>query len=760
MKQKLLKSLLAVALLLAGGNVWAQYTSTLYSQDFESFAADAAFSTVPGYWERASAAVEKIVENAGNKNLTYQSGGGSTRNAAINFNISDKYTAGDNWTVSFDAALTPGNKDGGMFLGIVGENGTATAGNAWSPSTGNLFSLTAASSSSTSCTVSLGAYTLDDPLTLTSGSYYHYVLNWDGSNINLTITKNGEVTPALSTSKVYSSSDNTTYGNPKAIFWVTPRYYGTTNIDNILVTEEVTSEVVSAPAIGAPVYAGDNRTITITSGTSTASNAVTTYYTIDGTTPSASNNEGSFTTASKDVTITSNCTVKAISISSTDVESSVASLDVTVGILTLNAPYFVKDSYADGSYTVTIVSDQSSLAYAPASVVVKYSINGGDEVEFSSAILLSDGETVTAHVESAGYTNSSNANMTAYARPVFGEVWTIDFAGQATVDKGGVTVSATAFSAGGVDFGTITSDSYTSNDKFGVKTGTSWLLRSTGNKGLYSFNGSATPIGIANLTEGQYVVINCNGQAYMYNSTSGVGEYKSDFSTSSQIVLRANADGNMVVNLQRYIYIQWIAVYDELEPATMSVKADKWGTFIAPFAVDLPSGVEAYTVTGISGTSLVKVPVETTIPANTPVVLNNTTGADVSETFYGAQRTADSYTVGNLTGVYTAATIPASDGDHVRYVLQTPTSGVNEGVQAFYKVASDFTATPNRCYLSVPSEAAVKAAFFELGDADAISDVRSKMEDGRSEIFNLAGQRLNKAQKGVNIVNGKKVLVK
>ena len=424
--------------------------------------------------------------------------------------------------------------------------------------------------------------------------------------------------------------------------------------------------------------------------------------------------------------------------------------------ITLNAPTFIKTAYADGTYTVTMSSDQSDLSIVPSSVTLKYSINGGEEVAYMGAFALNDGQTVSAHAESVGYANSSNANLTAYARPVFGEVWTLDFAGQATADKGGVTVSETAFSAGGVDFGTITSGSYTSNDNFGVKTGTSWLLRSTGNKGLYSFNNSSTPIGIANLVEGQYVVINCNNQANMYNGVSGVGEYKSDYSTASQVVLKATADGNMNVGFDRYVYIQWIAVYDELEPATMSIKVDKWGTFIAPFDVTIPDGVEAYKVTGVSGTYLVKEAVETTIPANTPVVLNNTTGADVSETFYGAQRTADSYTVGNLTGVYTAATIPASDEDHVRYVLQT-----KSGVQAFYKVASDFTATPNKCYLSVPSEAAVKAAFFELGDADAINTVQGsgfKVQD--SEIFNLAGQRMSKLQRGVNIVNGKKILVK
>ena len=38
----------------------------------------------------------------------------------------------------------------------------------------------------------------------------------------------------------------------------------------------------------------------------------------------------------------------------------------------------------------------------------------------------------------------------------------------------------------------------------------------------------------------------------------------------------------------------------------------------------------------------------------------------------------------------------------------------------------------------------------------SMEEVRGMMEDG--VIFNLAGQRLQKMQKGINIVNGKKVL--
>ena len=48
---------------------------------------------------------------------------------------------------------------------------------------------------------------------------------------------------------------------------------------------------------------------------------------------------------------------------------------------------------------------------------------------------------------------------------------------------------------------------------------------------------------------------------------------------------------------------------------------------------------------------------------------------------------------------------------------------------------------------------------------DLIATGISLMEDGRSQkegdaIYNVAGQRLSKKQKGVNIVNGKKVAIK
>lgn len=52
--------------------------------------------------------------------------------------------------------------------------------------------------------------------------------------------------------------------------------------------------------------------------------------------------------------------------------------------------------------------------------------------------------------------------------------------------------------------------------------------------------------------------------------------------------------------------------------------------------------------------------------------------------------------------------------------------------------------------------------FFGNGTEIGIIDARGKMEDERGDgvIYNIAGQRLNKPQRGINIVNDKKIVIK
>jgi hypothetical protein len=86
-----------------------------------------------------------------------------------------------------------------------------------------------------------------------------------------------------------------------------------------------------------------------------------------------------------------------------------------------------------------------------------------------------------------------------------------------------------------------------------------------------------------------------------------------------------------------------------------------------------------------------------------------------------------------------------------KYIL----AQVDEKV-GFFK-ANAGTIKAGKAYLEV--ESAIKAFFFNGDDATGIDEIngQSSMVNGQS-IYNLAGQRVNKAQKGIYIVNGKKVL--
>ena len=90
------------------------------------------------------------------------------------------------------------------------------------------------------------------------------------------------------------------------------------------------------------------------------------------------------------------------------------------------------------------------------------------------------------------------------------------------------------------------------------------------------------------------------------------------------------------------------------------------------------------------------------------------------------------------------------------YVLAKPAS---EPI-GFY-LAETGTIAAGKAYLELAPSVDVKALYFDFGgEATGMSEeLRMKNEESKTEeIYNLAGQRLNKAQKGINIVNGKKIL--
>lgn len=172
------------------------------------------------------------------------------------------------------------------------------------------------------------------------------------------------------------------------------------------------------------------------------------------------------------------------------------------------------------------------------------------------------------------------------------------------------------------------------------------------------------------------------------------------------------------------------------------------GTLCLPFAATIPDGVGAWTLTYTGGNYAEATAVETTIPANTPVLLNGS--GEKTFTGSGAVVAAASNVSGALTGVFAATTVPDNS-----YVLQKH----NEDV-CFYKVATAKNINPFRAYLTAGSgDAPSLTITFPENDVTGISTTLMNKKVN-SEIYNLKGQRISQPSKGLYIVNGKKYVVK
>ncbi len=175
------------------------------------------------------------------------------------------------------------------------------------------------------------------------------------------------------------------------------------------------------------------------------------------------------------------------------------------------------------------------------------------------------------------------------------------------------------------------------------------------------------------------------------------------------------------------------------------------GTFASDYALDFSaSEIRAFYAT-VSGNNLIFYEVEK-VPANTGVLLYKVGGASDDIPVYNG--TTDAVT-GNANAFVrgTGAAVSYTDNDK-NYILFDGSDGLG-----FYKANNNPVAT-DRAYIHVPVSVDVKCFLLDLENDPtgirSMEEERGMMEDG--VIYNLAGQRLQKMQKGINIVNGKKVL--
>ncbi len=192
-----------------------------------------------------------------------------------------------------------------------------------------------------------------------------------------------------------------------------------------------------------------------------------------------------------------------------------------------------------------------------------------------------------------------------------------------------------------------------------------------------------------------------------------------------------------------------------LEIALTTIDSKSYATTYLPFPVTLSDDAEAYTVK-IDGKKAVETLLGNEIPAEAPVLLISETAA---EKVYATVAEVNATVSDNdLKGVYKKTNQADLEGE-----LPVVLNVVNEKV-GFYKLAETGSLPANKAFMSYTEGSSTSKEFFEEGfelgsnEATGINTIENGADNGA--IYNLQGQRVNNAQKGVFIQNGKKVVLK
>lgn len=172
-----------------------------------------------------------------------------------------------------------------------------------------------------------------------------------------------------------------------------------------------------------------------------------------------------------------------------------------------------------------------------------------------------------------------------------------------------------------------------------------------------------------------------------------------------------------------------------------TVGAAGYATYVTKHNVAFPADVAYIGAVNENSVSMTAV---TAVPKGTPLILKGEGTYTLS--------LASATELADVSGNELKASETDVVADGTQYILAKP---ANEPV-GFYQATGTIPA--GKAYLQITGTAPVKGFTFIFDDdATGISEFSENTEHSEA-IYNLAGQRIQKMQKGINIVNGKKIL--
>ena len=719
------KSLLVAAGLFVGANAWAgDKTVVKYSFDDANSPSLTAGSRVTLDYSHTS-----VISKTAFLNMTNNENGAA---GSSTISLGNEDLSGETWTLTFEWAANGGcnSKTGYTYLKAGDTNLFAIVDNSnWNTANQLTYGSSSVDLSVPGCNKSnrFGITTAD--LYNTTAYWYHFVITGSDAGVKLTVTNSSSGTEIVKDAVL--SETNVT---PTSIV-ANPSCGGALGFDELSLTYYVEGEVIQTPIATYTAVDGINRTITATCDTEGA----TLYYSTDG----ENWTEGVEAT----VSVSGKVYFKAVKGTS---ESDVLEFDVVAGeAIVLNAPVINRTS----DTSVTISADQTNLLLSPtATIYYEYGEESGSFTGSKTLTVEADA-TITAYAEADGYTTSETSERAVALFPT-----TVEQMENTAAKTSGWTDNAFSeetITASERTYATLLLDNTQWGKNVFLQTNGAWGLRASGNWYINSDTQESWLL-MQDMKAGDIIVVNVTYPASsMVNAT-----YSSKYTFGTLHAYEVTEDGDVElafkkINAKTMDYIYGVYSYRIVTSVPAAVTSIGYATFCSPYALDFSNAtsIEAYTAKVDEDGKITFTKVNT-VAAGEGVLLKSKDGKEAEEeipVIASAEANANNDFVGIPETVQLAQT---ADGA-TNYIL----TKVDDKL-GFYKVnANGSWCKGGTAYLKVSSAKA--RAFYSL-DNDTTTAISDELVETESDaaVFNLNGQRVTAPQKGLYIVNGKKVAVK
>ena len=181
-------------------------------------------------------------------------------------------------------------------------------------------------------------------------------------------------------------------------------------------------------------------------------------------------------------------------------------------------------------------------------------------------------------------------------------------------------------------------------------------------------------------------------------------------------------------------------------PVVSTLTDAKFSTLCLPYNATVPDGLTAYTATDNGENIKLTAKEENKIAAGEGVVLKGNEG---TYTFVAAEGSVSATEGNQMVGVTEETQLTEADN---AYML---TRKKDDNSIAFRLLKTNYTLGANKAYLKVDGSANTRELIPAIWD-DNVTGIENTTENNATNIiYNLAGQKLTRAQKGIYIINGK-----